>query len=90
MEQGIKETKEAMLATYLLGKFVIERLKDGFQLDDALALGTKLMDSRFRDLVVAGAQGADKIPAELGDLSLVEVIELAKVIIDMVEGGPRA
>lgn len=88
--EGIKDTKEAMLATYLVGKLVVERLKDGFQLDDAFAIGSKLMDPEFRKLVEAGVQGIDHIPKELADLSFVEVIELLKVVIEMVEGKPHA
>lgn len=81
VEIGVKETKEAILAMVVLGKFVAERLKDGAQLDDALALGTKLIgDAAFKEKVMAGIAGIDKVPAEIKDISMVEAIELAQVL----------
>ncbi len=81
VELGVKETKEAILALVILGKFVAERLKDGAQLDDALALGTKLVgDAEFKAVVLAGVEGIDKVPAEIKDLSMVDALELAQVL----------
>ena len=82
-QHGIKETKEAILALVVLGKFVADRLKDGAGFDDALALGQKLSDQEFKAKVLAGVDGIDKIPAEVKDISLVEVFELAKLIPDI-------
>lgn len=79
-EHGVKETKEALLALVLLGKFVADRLKDGAQIDDALALGQKLLDEEFKSKVMAGVDGIDKVPAEIKDLKLAEIFELAQVI----------
>jgi hypothetical protein len=90
-EKGIKETKEALLATATVGAFVIKRLKDGLQLDDAIALGTALLlDGEFKTLVLAGVSGVDQIPAEIKDISLAEALELAKEIprlIDIIKGA---
>ena len=81
LELGVKDTKEAILAMVILGKFVAERLKDGAQLDDALALGTKLIgDAEFKEKVMAGINGIDKVPAEIKDLSMVDALELAQVL----------
>lgn len=81
---GVKETKEALLALVILGKFVADRLKDGAQLEDAMALGTALLaDSEFKAVVMAGVNGADQVPAELGELDLADGLELARVIPDM-------
>lgn len=78
---GTKETREAILALVLLGKFVAERLKDGVQLDDAVALGEKLIaDAAFKDKVLAGVQGADAIPKEVTELDTADILELCKVI----------
>lgn len=82
---GVKETKEAILAMVVLGSFVALRLKDGAGLDDAMALGEKLLDEAFKAKVMAGVEGLDKIPAELKDLSLADLFELAKVIPDVLE-----
>lgn len=81
---GVKETREGILALVVLGKFVADRLKDGVQLDDALALGQKLIaDPKFKDVIAAGVQGADQIPKEVSELDLADGLELAKVIPDI-------
>ena len=80
-QYGVKETSEGLLALVVLGKFVADRLKDGAQLDDALALGQKLIaDGEFKSVVTAGVEGADKIPAEVGELDVADMLELAKVL----------
>jgi hypothetical protein len=78
-QYSVKETSEGLLALVVLGKFVADRLKDGAQLDDALALGQKLMtDGEFKSIVSAGVDGAEKIPAEIGELDVADYLELAK------------
>ncbi len=82
---GVKETKEALLALIVLGKFVADRLKDGVQLADAGALASALMnDGTFKDVVTAGVEGIDKVPAEVEELDLADMLELAKVIPELV------
>lgn len=78
--QGIKETKEALLALVLLGKFVADRAKDGLAIDDAVALAQKLSDPAFVDVLKAAVEGVDKVAAEVKDLSFAEVLELAGVL----------
>jgi hypothetical protein len=78
-QYSVKETSEALLALVVLGKFVADRLKDGAQLDDALALGQKLIaDADFKAKVLAGIEGADKIPLEAGELDVADFLDLAK------------
>jgi len=78
---GIKETKEALIGAMALGVFVAARLKDGAQLDDALALGQKFVgDADFKAKVMAAIEGIDKVPAEVKDISFAEVLELAQVM----------
>jgi hypothetical protein len=77
----IKETKEAIKAVVLVGKFVVDRAKDGVGLDDLSALITKIvLDPQFKAILDAGVQGVDKVPAELSDLDFAEVIELASLV----------
>lgn len=83
--KGIQETKEAILALVVLGKFVADRLKDGIGMDDAMALGQKLLDESFKAKVMAGINGADQVPAEIKDISMVEMLELAKLIPDILK-----
>lgn len=81
---GTKETKEAILALVVLGKFVVDRLKDGAQLDDAVALGTALLvEGDFKTVVMAGVQGIDQVPKEVKELDLADILELAKVLPDV-------
>lgn len=82
----MKETKEALVALVKLGKFVADRLKDGAQLEDAVALADALMkDGEFKAVVMAGWKDADKIGDEFKDFSLAKGLELAQVIPDLVE-----
>jgi hypothetical protein len=77
----VKETKEALVALVLLGKFVADRLKDGVQLDDALALGSALtVDGEFKAKVMAGYTDMDKISEEFKDFSLAKGLDLAGVL----------
>ena len=79
-EHGVKETKEAILALVMIGKFVADKAKDGLDFSDAMALGQKLLDEQFKAKVMAGVEGMEKIPMEMKDLKLAEVFELAQVI----------
>jgi hypothetical protein len=79
--QGIKETKEALLALVLLGAFVAERAKDGLDLSDAVAVAQKLAgDPEFMAKVKAGIDGIGAVPAEIKDLTFAEILELAGVL----------
>jgi hypothetical protein len=79
-EHGVKETKEAILALVVLGKFVADRLKDGVDMSDAMALVAKLSDEAFKAKVMAGVDGLDKVPVEIKDIKLAELFELAQVV----------
>jgi len=77
----VKETKEAILAVVAVGKFVVEKAKDGLDLNDLGALITKFVeDEQFKGVLMAGVDGIDKVPAELSDLEFAEVIELAEIL----------
>ena len=82
----IKETKEAIKAIMVVGKFVVERAKDGIDLSDLSALITKIvLDPDFKKALEAGVQGIDKVPTELGDLDFAEVIELATLVPELLK-----
>jgi hypothetical protein len=81
-ELGIKETKEFLVGSIRLGKFVVERAKDGIDWSDGTALVTKLTtDEAFRNGLIEAVKDVQKAPAELKDLSFDEGIELAMVTI---------
>lgn len=82
----MKETKEALIGLVVLGKLVSDRLKDGVQLDDAMAIGQALLvDGSLKEKVMAGIKDAEKIKDEVKDMDLAKILELAKVIPDLIK-----
>ena len=77
----VKESKEALVALVVLGKAVAELAKDGLDLSDGLALGSKFIaDEKFRGAVVEGIKGLDKVVPELKDIAASEALELLGAI----------
>lgn len=77
----VKESKEALVALVVLGKAVAAAAKDGLDLSDALALGTKFVsDDKFRSAIVEGVKGLEKIGPELKDLAASEALDLLGAI----------
>ncbi len=77
----MKETKEAIIALALLGKLVADRVKDGVDLQDAVAIGQALLiDGEFKAKIDAGYKDAELIKGEFQDFSLAKAIELAAVL----------
>jgi len=84
-KHGIGETKDAFIASNELAIFMVERLKDGADIGDAIALLTKLIsDDEFQAVLKKALDGADKVPSELHDLSITEGMELAMMAINYV------
>lgn len=82
----VKESKEALVALVILGKAVAELAKDGLDLGDALALGTKFVsDDKFRSAVLEGVKGLDKIGPELKDLAASEALELIEAVVGAIK-----
>lgn len=77
----VKESKEALVALVVLGKAVAELAKDGLDLSDGLALGSKFIaDEKFRGALVEGIKGLDKVVPELKDIAASEALELLGAI----------
>jgi len=77
----IKESKEALVALVVLGKAVADLAKDGLDLSDGLALGSKFIaDEKFRGALIEGIKGIDKVGAELKDIAASEALELLGAI----------
>jgi hypothetical protein len=73
----VAQTKQVLVALVVLGKAVAAAAKDGLDLSDAVALGSKLVsDEKFRDALVEGVKGIDQVPAELKDIAASEALEL--------------
>lgn len=82
---GVKETKEGLIAIVALGAFVAARLKDGAQLDDAVAVAQKLVsDEAFKTKVQSGVDGLDKAVLEIKELDLADGLEILKVVPDLI------
>ena len=81
----IKETKEAFIGVNELSLFLIERLKDGVGIDDAIALFQALTtDEEFKAKLGAAVEGISLVPGELKDLDVSEGMELAVIAISYV------
>lgn len=73
----VAQTKQALVALVLLGKTIALAAKDGLDLSDAVALGSKLVsDEKFREALFEGVKGIDQVPAELKDIAASEALEL--------------
>ncbi len=74
----IKDSKELIAGANEIALFVIGRAKDGLDLSDGIAFYEALMtDVNFKNKIVAAYEGISNIPAEVKDLSVGEVVELA-------------
>lgn len=77
----VKESKESLVALVVLGKAVAELAKDGLDLSDGLALGSKFIaDEKFRSAIVEGVKGLEKVGPELKDIAASEALELLGAI----------
>ena len=70
---SIKETKEFAVAIFAVAALLVERLKDGADLDDVLAVYEKLTkDTEFLAVITAAYEGYKLIPSEIKDIDLEE------------------
>jgi hypothetical protein len=61
-----KELHEAAIAVAALAGYVAKRAKDGIGLEDAGAIVTRLLsDGEFRNRLVDGVSGVQKVPVEI-------------------------
>lgn len=73
MEKDIKETKELIVGIGEFSLLLIEKLRDGWDFSDPIAIMMELQkDPKFKEAV----KGIHAIPAEAADLSMDEVFEL--------------
>ena len=71
--EGVKETKEVLVAGFAIAKAMAAAAKDGIQITDVIAL---VGNEQVKAALAAAAEGITKVPAEMGDLTLAEGIEL--------------
>lgn len=83
-QNGVKETVEALKGAFALAQAVKEVTADGAQLADLVALYSKYeADVEFKAKIDAAIADAQKIPDELGELSVPDVIELIKALLSL-------
>ena len=80
---GIKETKEVVRASFVVAALLISKLKDGVQLSDLMEVFAQLSQNEVFKRAIEDIQA---VPAEVVDLSLVEGVELAKVVLEELPG----
>ena len=82
MNQGIQETKEAVVGLIKLSAELAKLFKDGVQAADAMALVAKYnSDGDFKAAMDAAYQNIQAIPEEVKDLDLVEGIDLGMAVL---------
>jgi hypothetical protein len=78
MNQGIKESKEALAGALALGVLFYKKFADGVTTQDFMEIFAKFqLDEAFKAKVVEAYNGANLIEGELKDLTLAEGIELS-------------
>ena len=84
-QYGIKETKEALIASNEIAVFCAKRFKDGVQFEDFTAFYKAFTeDEEFKAKLQDGWENGKQIPAEVKDIDLQEGIELTMVQIQYV------
>lgn len=76
MEHGIKETKELITGIGELSLLLIEKLRDGWDFSDPIAIMMEIQKNpKFKEAV----KGIKNIPSEASDLSMDEIFDLLGV-----------
>ena len=80
MSESIKELKEVVEAVNEVSLVLVKLLKDGVQLVDAVSLVDQVItNAELKAKLVAATEGISKIPSEVKDIDLQEVLELASL-----------
>lgn len=84
---GIKELKEALVGAQDLAVLIIKNLKDGLQLgkDVAAVVAELLSNEELKASLAAAAEGISKVPAEVKDLEVSEVLDLVGSEVEQVK-----
>lgn len=78
MSEGIKETKDVLIAVNKVSLLLIKHLKDGFQAgkDSVAIVGEIMGNEALKQSLIDAAVGVSAVPAELKDIDMQEIIEL--------------
>lgn len=76
---GIIETKEVMIAANEIALVVVKHVKDGVQATDIPGIVVELFNSDdFKQAIARAVENVTLVPKEVADISLTEVMDLAK------------
>ena len=83
MSESVKESKEAIVGVLVLGAIVAKELKNGFQFPgDLVAMFAAIQADEIKKAKLeAAVADIQKVPAEIGDLSISEIVELAGAVV---------
>lgn len=85
MSKGVKEIKDVLNLTELIVIFLIERLKDGVDMEDATLLFSKLtMDAEFKKIMNEAYTSINEVGAEIKDLNWLEGMDLTMHVLKTV------
>lgn len=75
--EGIKETKEVIVGSMKLGVVLYKAFADGVQATDIATVVAKIQgDATLQAELIAAYNDANKVPAEIKDLTAAETVEL--------------
>jgi hypothetical protein len=83
-KEGIKETLELTVAFLAIARMMAEQFKDGMQAEDAVEIIKKSLTPEMSKLIVDAYNGVEKVPAEIKDLTLMEVMDLIKIALPQI------
>jgi hypothetical protein len=85
---GNQETKEAALALVVIGVLIAAKMKDGFQLKDIVELFAEInANEEMSQVLKVGFENIAQVPAEIKDLSFMEIFDLAAALIKQVNSA---
>lgn len=77
---SVKETKEVLVALNEVSLLIMDRMKDGVDFSDFIAFYEKITkDEEFQKVLRAAWEGKQEISKEVGDISILEGMELLQV-----------
>lgn len=77
MSEGVKETKEVMIAFLKIAALLAVNFKDGVQAGDMVTIFQKIAsDDVLKEALQSAYSDIEKVPSEVKDLQISEVIEL--------------
>lgn len=79
-KMGVSETKEVMVAINELALALFKHFKDGVQVSDFAEIFAQITtDEKFKTIMLEAYVGFNKIPSEMKDIDVSEIVELSSL-----------